>query len=110
MPNSDQVMRWAGITRRQLDHWVAKGFLKPVVIPAERMGGKIYDWSMTEAKTAEHMGKLVSAGIPPAMAHRFATGDTAALNRLLRALGPLVAELRWRHYGEAPVAEPEPCG
>lgn len=117
MPDSNVVMRWAGITRRQLDHWVDKEFIKPVRHSGRGLNGVQYDWSMEEARVVERMGKLVAAGIPPAMAHKFARGDQAAIERLLYAVAPCVTELRWRLLpgdevrGRSTAAsEPEPCG
>lgn len=117
MPNSEQVMRWAGITRRQLDHWVEKEFIKPVTHSGRGFGGIQYDWSAEEARTVERMGKLVAAGIPPAMAHKFARGEQAAIERLLYAVAPCVTELRWRLLPGDEVrgrgvasTEAEPCG
>lgn len=117
MPNSNQVMQWAGISRRQLDHWVERKFIKPVTHSGRGFNGVQYDWSMEEAKVVERMGKLVAAGLPPAMAHRFARGDQKALERLLFAVAPCVTELRWRLLPDdevrgrtAAVGEAEPCG
>lgn len=117
MPDSNVVMRWAGITRRQLDHWVDKEFIKPVRHSGRGLNGVQYDWSMEEARVVERMGKLVAAGIPPAMAHKFARGDQVAIERLLYAVAPCVTELRWRLLpgdevrGRSTVTtEPEPCG
>lgn len=96
MVDSNRVMAWAKITRRQLDHWVEREFIKPLVIPAERMGGKLYDWSMEEAKVVQRMGELTSAGIPPVIAAKVARGDRKATERLLGALAGCVTSLRWQ--------------
>lgn len=124
MVDSNRVMAWAKITRRQLDHWVDKGFIKPLVIPAERMGGKLYDWSIAEAKVVQRMGNLTAAGIPPAIAATVARGDKRRIEMLLTALAGCVTELRWRldppeeglgltqadQVVTSPPIEPEPCG
>jgi len=95
MPNSDQVISWAKITRRQLDNWIVKGYIKPVPAPGRGFGGMQYDWSMSEAKVVQRMGALTEAGIAPAMAAKFARGDRKALERVLAALAVCVTELRW---------------
>lgn len=121
MPDSDTVLRWAEISRRQLDHWVERGFIKPGTHSGRGFGGVQYDWSMDEAKVVQRMGRLVNAGLPPAMAHKLARGDDKALERLLFALKECVTELRWRVRPGTEVrgqlvelsegaAEAEPCG
>jgi hypothetical protein len=95
MPSSDQVMSWAKISRRQLDNWVNKGYIKPVRAPGQGWGGMQYDWSMAEAKVAQRMGALTEAGIAPAMAAKFARGERKPLEKVLHALACCVTELRW---------------
>lgn len=96
MPDSNQVLAWAKITRRQLDNWVTKKYIVPVNAPGRGFGGVQYDWSQTEAMVAKKMGELTSAGIPPAIAAKVARGDRKATERLLGALAGCVTELRWR--------------
>lgn len=96
MPDSNQVISWAKISRRQLDHWISRGFIKPVSHSGRGFGGVQYDWSMAEANVAKKMGELTSAGIPPAIAAKVARGDRKAIERLLGALAVCVTELRWR--------------
>jgi hypothetical protein len=117
MVDSNRVMSWAKISRRQLDHWVDKEFIKPMVIPAERMGGKLYDWSMAEAAVVRKMGQLTAAGIPPAIAAKVARGDRKRIEMLLGALAGCVTSLRWElpptEVGPAPpegLIDSEPCG
>ena len=82
-----------GITYRQLDSWVRRGYLRP-----ERKtvrGGKYHDgsgaprrWPATELEVARRMGRLVAAGLRPERAAGFArnswpAGDLAPGLRLL---------------------------
>lgn len=117
MVDSNRVMAWARITRRQLDNWVEKGYILPLVVPSERMGGKFYDWSQAETKVILHMGNLTAAGIPPAIAAKVARGDRKRIEMLLTALAGCVTELRWRldppdvgQSADGLATEPEPCG
>lgn len=59
-----------GITYRQLDYWVRKGFLKP-----RRFGessGISREWPPAELDVARRMGLLTAAGLVPERAHAFA--------------------------------------
>lgn len=95
MPDSNQVLSWAKISRRQLDHWVAKEYVKPVTHSGRGFGGLQYDWSMAEAKVVERMGELTRAGLSAFHAAKVARGDLKACEGLLYALRPCLAELRW---------------
>jgi hypothetical protein len=95
MPDSNQVMSWAKISRRQLDNWVAQEYIKPTVHRGRGLNGVQYDWSVAEAKVIQRMGGLTAAGVAPAMAARFARGDRKALEALLYALKPCTAQLTW---------------
>lgn len=106
MPDSNKVMSWAKISRRQLDNWVAQEYIKPSSKPGRGLNGLQYEWSLTEAKVIQRMGALTAAGVAPAMAARFARGDRKALEALLYALRSCVAELRW---DVSVAADPEPC-
>lgn len=117
MPDSNRVMSWAKISRRQLDNWVEKGYIKPVTHSGRGFGGVQYDWSISEAEVAQRMGDLTRAGIPPAIAAKVARGDRKAIECLLGALAKCVTEMRWRldppKIGSTPeesYVEPEPCG
>lgn len=74
MPNSVQVASRAGITFRQLDHWVTKGWLHPD--GGSGSGNERY-WSPSESIVAADMGMLNRFGIPPALAHRIARAGQA---------------------------------
>lgn len=56
-----------GPTYRQLEHYVRRGYLKPDVKP---LGGERdpWSWSPAEARVAIDMGRLVNAGLRPAVA------------------------------------------
>lgn len=57
-----------GLTYRQLDFWVRKGYLNPA---NARAGGKGTDrmFPPSEVMVAAEMARLVSAGLPPSLAH-----------------------------------------
>jgi hypothetical protein len=116
MPDSNQVMSWAKITRRQLDNWVDKKYIVPANMSGRGFGGVQYNWSQAEATVAKKMGELTAAGIPPAIAAKVARGDRKAIERLLGALAGCVTHLRWAlgptESGPgpgAPASEAEPC-
>ncbi len=70
----DQILaRCPGITYRQLDTWVTKGWLNP----DERNPGPGHARRFTgdEARVAIVMGRLVAAGLKPDAAHRVARGQ-----------------------------------
>lgn len=96
--NSEQVCRQAGISRRQLDNWVAKGFIKSVNAAGVGFGGIVREYSATEARVAEYMGNLTKAGMYPSQAEKVARGNAGALSKLLAAVGPCLGsgELRYR--------------
>lgn len=60
----------AGITYRQLDHWVRQGWLRPahVVGHPSRGTGHRRVFMGLEIVKAEHMGRLVNLGARPAVA------------------------------------------
>lgn len=96
MPNSNQVMSWAGITRRQLDNWITQGFVTPVHTSGQGFGGLVYDWTTKEAEVAVRMGRLVRAGVAPRVAARVARGDRAVCGALMAALRGCLTELGWQ--------------
>ena len=64
-PTSEQVAFAAGITYRQLDHWIRRGWLKPGRLPpkfASGQGGS-RDWPAAEVAVACRMARLVAAGL-----------------------------------------------
>ena len=58
-----------GITYRQLDWWVRLGLLKPLHIGGS---GINREWTRAELDVARLMGRLVAAGMKPALAERLA--------------------------------------
>jgi DNA-binding transcriptional MerR regulator len=72
------VTRQAGISYRQLDHWVRMGWLIPETDLKEH---KLRQWSEDEALIAAEMGRLTRAGMKPAtaaeLARRYVTEPTA---------------------------------
>jgi hypothetical protein len=66
--------RLGGITYRQIDHWARVGYLHP----QQRHGagsGRWRHWPDDEAEVAYRMVRLVTAGIPPALAATIARAD-----------------------------------
>jgi hypothetical protein len=63
-----------GITYRQLDHWVRGGYLQPGRNWAghAKGPGSPRMWPPGELEIARRMGRLTAAGLPPALAARFA--------------------------------------
>jgi DNA-binding transcriptional MerR regulator len=65
----------AGITYRQLDHWVRRGYLRPEHVGKNRYGsssGYSRYWTREELDVARVMGRLTAAGLTPTAAHRIA--------------------------------------
>lgn len=51
-----------GATQRQIDFWVARGYLQP-----DRLGsGVAREWSQSEIRVAQLMASLVAGGFTPA--------------------------------------------
>ena len=68
--------REAGITYRQLDFWVRRGFLRPV---HDGGTGRSREWTRAELDVARLMGRLTAAGLPLETAHRVArSGESRA--------------------------------
>lgn len=63
-----------GITYRQLDYWVRKGYLRPEG-EASPGTGIARQWPAAELDIARRMGRLVAAGFPPERAAAFARND-----------------------------------
>ena len=59
-----------GVTYRQLDFWVRRGYLRPEH-EAPGCGGN-RKWTEEECRVARLMGRLVAAGFTPEIAHRIA--------------------------------------
>lgn len=102
--NSDQVSSLAKVTKRQLDTWVSRGWLKPQSVPGMGRGGMEREWSVQEAEKARLMGHLVGAGLLPHVAHKIATGDRPFITKLLGAVAPCMGggELSYRWFGSDP--------
>lgn len=71
-PPGEGVPQIEGISYRQLDHWVRLGYLHPT---HGIRAGVPRHWSAEELAVAQTMARLVSAGLPPAVAHRVARGE-----------------------------------
>ncbi len=61
--------RELGITYRQLDYWVRLGLLKPLHLGGS---GINREWTRAELEVARLMGRLVAAGLKPAVAEQLA--------------------------------------
>lgn len=61
--------RELGITYRQCDHWVRLGLLRPLHVGGT---GNAREWTRAEMEVARIMGRLVGAGMKPALAERVA--------------------------------------
>lgn len=66
-----------GVSYRQLDFWVRRGYLKPH--NATPGSGYSREWTTDEAAVATTMGRLVIAGFTPELAHRVARARQARL-------------------------------
>ena len=64
------VSALAGISYRQLDYWVRKGFLQPA--PGPEGSGRPRRWTAGEIELARTMGRLIRAGLPLETAHKVA--------------------------------------
>jgi hypothetical protein len=70
---SSGVTQHAGLSYRQLDYWVSKGFLRPEVRwgdPEGKGHGRI--WPPREVEIAARMARLLAAGLPLAWSAEFA--------------------------------------
>ena len=61
-----------GISYRQLDFWVRRGYLHPVHAGGS---GTYRHWPDEEVRVAKEMARLVAVGIPPSLAVRIARGQ-----------------------------------
>lgn len=79
-----EVMREAGITYRQLDHWCRAGFARPV---NDGPGiGHARRFTRQEMRVLTCMGRLVNAGMRPDAAFVIARGDATAASELIAAV------------------------
>jgi DNA-binding transcriptional MerR regulator len=60
--SSADVIRHAGITYRQLNHWTVRGLLRPEERQRNRPGVD-REWSRAEADMARVIGRLTDAGL-----------------------------------------------
>ena len=66
------IAQIAGISYRQLDFWVRRGYLRPVHVGGS---GTYRQWPDEEVRVAKEMARLVVAGVSPALAARVARGE-----------------------------------
>lgn len=77
MSRTDAILA-TGISYRQLDHWVRRGWLRPG--NANAGSGTTRLWPDSEFRVAVLMGRMVAAGLPVQVAHQVArAGGRAAL-------------------------------
>ena len=53
--------RLAGVTVRQLNHWAARGYLRPARVPDPRNGGTMLQWDERDIDAAAKFGALSTA-------------------------------------------------
>lgn len=58
---SQHVLRRAGITERQLNHWTTRGHVRP--LEAHPGSGRVRLWPPGEVRVAALMGRMVAAGL-----------------------------------------------
>jgi hypothetical protein len=102
--NSEQVASIAGITKRQLDNWVTKGWLKPTVVSGQGWGGTQREFDGKEAEVARLMGRLTRAGLYPNYAHKVARGHRMPIATLLGVVAECMGngELIYKWFDSAP--------
>jgi DNA-binding transcriptional MerR regulator len=61
------MMRYHGLTYRQLDYWCRQGYVKPAW--ESKGSGHPRCFTLEEVRVVTTMAKLVSVGIAPASAH-----------------------------------------
>lgn len=93
--NTLELAAHAGITYRQIDHWVRAGYLLPA--NPQPGSGIPRDFLPAEVAVTVRMAHLVAAGLYLPVAHQIARGDRPAATKLLRAIQESVPEL----FGQA---------
>lgn len=95
---TDLIMIRAGISYRQLDYWVNKGWVEPRYRhrngdPADRgKSGYVRDFTDHEAQVIVHMGRLTAAGVRPDAAAKAARSMVnAGLEQAVLGRGVIVA-------------------
>jgi MerR HTH family regulatory protein len=73
----------AGISYRQCDFWVRRGYLKPYGGVGT---GSVRDFPQSEVFVARHMAELLRAGVRLVTAHDIARGSITATQALRKAL------------------------
>ena len=53
--------RMAGVSVRQLNHWAARGYLRPARVPDARNGGTMWQWDDRDIDAAARFGALSAA-------------------------------------------------
>lgn len=82
--NSLELCRKAGITYRQLDYWVRKGYLGDDRV--SKGTGNYRDWSNTDASHAVLMAGLIKGGLAPAWAHQVAAASPETATEIISLL------------------------
>lgn len=78
--NTRQVADQIGVTRRQLDHWMDRGWLfEPEKYSPERQ--LEHEWTTRQFETARIAARLVDAGFQPRFACWYARHDPDAAER-----------------------------
>lgn len=83
--NGAELAERVGVTYRQVDHWSRLGYLRPSNPGCGQ--GRQRDYLPAEVDVAVRMGRLVRAGLSPAVATLVARGDARAIGTLKSALG-----------------------
>ena len=81
--NGPQLAERIGVSYRQVDFWVSKGYLRP---ENETGSGIPREFSSSEIQVAVVMARLVAAGVRPSEAHLIARGDPAAIAKVQAAM------------------------
>ena len=105
MMSTPQVQELSGATKRQLDHWVRRGWLRPGRRAGVARHGHERMWDEGEAAAAHVMAMLVRGGMTPAAAQVVARAVLAPDYRGTLWLGPGV-----RLQVDVPVPHTRPTG
>ena len=101
--------RELGITYRQLDYWVRLGLLRPLHTGGT---GNAREWTRAELEVARLMGRLVAAGVKPALAEQLARSRRCEVTSgLWLRLGPPLSDPCDRDdHGACFPENPSGCG
>jgi len=61
-----------GVSYRQVDNWVRRGFLHPEITSTKNGGRDVWTWPPAEQLVVVKMARLVAAGLRPEAAERVA--------------------------------------